>query len=160
MYFFTSSVAFNVIGDYKNELLFIYYTKLTEIFGRLEYKGYVPTLLEFQVEFLKRGILGKLLFFFNIKDILIICLFAELIFTLTTAPYLRTRNCQIQPAIYPPFEQVAVDLKTASLEILQAHAEDIIEQLTTIDNNGLLDSGVQDSKIRTLFTQLSMNAAS
>lgn len=62
MYFFTSSVAFNVIGNYKNELLFIYHTKLTDILGRLKYKGYVPTLLEFQVEFLKRGILGKLFF--------------------------------------------------------------------------------------------------
>lgn len=61
MYFFTSSVAFNVIGNYKNELLFIYHTKLTDTLGRLGYKGYVPTLLEFQVEFLKRGILGKLL---------------------------------------------------------------------------------------------------
>lgn len=94
------------------------------------------------------------------RYILIFFIFAELIFTLTTAPYLRTRNCQIHPAIYPPFEQAEVDLNAASLEILQAHAEDIIDQLTTIENNGLLDSGVQDSKIRTLFTQLSMNAAS
>lgn len=79
---------------------------------------------------------------------------------MTTAPYLRTRNCQIQPAIYPPFKEVPVDLNAASLEILQANAEDIIEHLTTIENNGLLDSGVQDSNIKTLFSQLSMNAAS
>lgn len=63
MYFFTSSVAFNVISIYKNELLFIYHSKLIDTFGRLGYNGYVPTLLEFQVEFLKRGILGKLLFY-------------------------------------------------------------------------------------------------
>lgn len=60
MYFFTSSVAYKVIGDYKNELLFMYHTKLTDTLARLGYRGRVPSLLEFQVEFLKRGILGYL----------------------------------------------------------------------------------------------------
>lgn len=81
-------------------------------------------------------------------------------FTLTTAPYLRSRNAAIRPAIFPPFNQCeTTDLKADSKAILKAHADDITEQLTLLENNGLLDWGVQDSKIRTLFTRLSMNAA-
>lgn len=58
MYFLTSSVAFETLRTKKDELLFKYQAKLEETLDKLGYRGYVPTLLEFHVEFLKRGILG------------------------------------------------------------------------------------------------------
>lgn len=59
MYFFTSSVSFDVIKQYKNELLYVYHESLRFSLQKLNYQGEVPSLSDLQLEFLKRGALGK-----------------------------------------------------------------------------------------------------
>lgn len=58
MFFFSTSVAFDVLQKHKDELLYTYHNQLTELLKALKYDGAIPTLLDFQTEFLKRGLLG------------------------------------------------------------------------------------------------------
>lgn len=58
MFLFTTSVAFDVLNEYKDELLYTYHRKLTELLKSLNFDDRIPTLLDLQSEFLKRGLLG------------------------------------------------------------------------------------------------------
>lgn len=59
MFFITTSVAYEVQRSNKDELVYAYHTKLSETLEALKYTGYVPTLLELHLDFLKRGIFGE-----------------------------------------------------------------------------------------------------
>lgn len=59
MFLFTTSMAFDVLKEHKDELLYTYHSKLTVLLKTLKFDGVIPTLLDFQNEFLKRGIMGK-----------------------------------------------------------------------------------------------------
>lgn len=63
MFLFSTSVAFDVLKTHKDELLYTYHSKLTSFLSDLEFDGPIPTLLDFQSEFLKRGTLGNQNFF-------------------------------------------------------------------------------------------------
>lgn len=58
MYFFTSSVSFDVIKTYKNELLYVYHESLRFSLQKLGYEAEIPSLHDLQLEFLRRGALG------------------------------------------------------------------------------------------------------
>lgn len=58
MYFFTSSVSFDVIKEYKDELLYVYHESLRFSLQKLNYQGDFPNLNDLQLEFLKHGALG------------------------------------------------------------------------------------------------------
>lgn len=60
MFLFTTSVSFDVIQKHKDELLYIYHKKMIELLRVLKFDGPIPTLLDLQSEFLKRGILGTI----------------------------------------------------------------------------------------------------
>lgn len=61
MFMFTTSVAYDVVRDYKDELLYVYHNKLVETLNALKYNEPIPTLLKMHSEFLKRGILGSII---------------------------------------------------------------------------------------------------
>lgn len=60
MYFLTSSPAYEVLEQSKDELVFTYYETLAVLLQRLNYKKSIPSLMELQVELLKHGALGKI----------------------------------------------------------------------------------------------------
>lgn len=70
------------------------------------------------------------------------------------APYLRTSNCAIQPKLIAPIsdtKEQQVDLSQLAKQVLANHAEEIIEELNVIENNGLLDWGVKNSHVQKLL---------
>lgn len=73
---------------------------------------------------------------------------------LTVAPYLRSNDCAIQPKLVQPFfneSSVEVDVNAIAKQVLATHAGDIIEELDVVQNNGLLDWGVETSPIKRLL---------
>lgn len=58
-YFLNTSVNEKLQMRHQHELVQYYYKKLTTILRRLNYKKHIPTLLEFQIQFLTRSIWGK-----------------------------------------------------------------------------------------------------
>lgn len=59
MFFLTTSVDYNVLSESKDALIYVYHDTLSLVLQKLNYAGYVPTLNELQIEFLKRGSLGE-----------------------------------------------------------------------------------------------------
>lgn len=59
MFLLTTSVAYDVTRQYKDELLYAYHTKLSDVLTKLKYAGHVPSLVDIHLEFLKRGIFGE-----------------------------------------------------------------------------------------------------
>lgn len=74
---------------------------------------------------------------------------AEVILSLTTAPFLRTKHAQNTPAIQPTLykDDKNVDIKP----ILVLHASAIGKQLKEYELRGLLDWGAAESKIKGLM---------
>ncbi|XP_055604094.1 uncharacterized protein LOC129752332 [Uranotaenia lowii] len=130
LFFLTSSPAYDVLETSKDELIYTYHETLSLLLQRLNYKKKIPSLVDLQVELLKYGAL-------------------EVILSLTTAPFLRTKNAQntpaMQPTLYKPEQKV--DLKT----VLKAHADHINRQLKDYEVRGMLDWGNVDSKIKGLM---------
>lgn len=60
MFFITTSVSYNVARNSKDELLYTYHSRLSEVLKALEFHGNIPTLLDIHLEFLRRGIFGKI----------------------------------------------------------------------------------------------------
>lgn len=58
-YFFNTSVNERLQMHHQHELVQYYHKKLTTILKRLNYQEHIPTLLEFQIQFLARSIWGK-----------------------------------------------------------------------------------------------------
>ena len=79
----------------------------------------------------------------------VILLFAEVIFSLTTAPFLRTKNAQNTPAMQPTLynEGQTIDI----MPVLKTHASHINQQLKDYELRGLLDWGAAESKIKGLM---------
>lgn len=48
-------------------------------------------------------------------------------------------------------EELQVNLKELSKTVLATHGADIIDELTIVENNGLLDWGVENSNIKKLL---------
>lgn len=134
MFFLTSSVSSDVLSTEhgRDELIYAYHETLTLILKRLEYSGYIPTLNELQVELLKRGAL-------------------ELIYTLTTAPYLRTADNKIAPAIQPALYKKGLCPESQSKNVLEKQQAGIKGQLEKFDSLGLLDWGASAGKVRGLL---------
>ncbi|XP_062556228.1 uncharacterized protein LOC134221062 [Armigeres subalbatus] len=129
-YFLTSSPAYDVLEESKDALIYTYYETLSLLLQRLNYKKPVPTLVDLQVELYKHGAL-------------------EVIFSLTTAPFLRTKHAQNTPAVQPSLykDDKKVDIKP----ILKEHASAIVKQLKDYELRGLLDWGAAESKIKSLM---------
>lgn len=133
MFFLTTSVAYDVTRNYKDELLYTYHTKLSDTLAALQFDGHVPSLLELHLDFLKRGIF-------------------ELMLTLTVAPYLRSVDCLVEPKLVQPFlNRQDLDLTAIAKRVLATHAEDIIEELDVVEYNGLLDWGIESSNLKKLL---------
>lgn len=134
MFFLTSAVAHDVRVSYRDELIYTYHQTLKLLLTKLNYRGYIPTLNELQIELLRRGAL-------------------EVIYALTTAPYLRTTNSKINPAIQPALykEGLTTDPKLHSKNILEVHQGTIRSQLKKFDSVGLLDWGTAPSKVKGLM---------
>lgn len=60
IYFLTSSVAYDVVASSRDEIIFTYHETLSLLLLKLNYRGYVPSLNELQIELLRRGALGML----------------------------------------------------------------------------------------------------
>jgi len=125
MYFFTSSVSFNVIQSFKDELLYVYHESLRFALQKLNYQGNYPSLNDLQLEFLRSGAL-------------------EVIMSLTIGPYLRFSGFELSSI----FRESNVRLN--SKNILQHYGTVINEQLQHFDSVGLLDWGAVESKIKLL----------
>lgn len=125
MYLFTSSVSYDVIKEYKNELLYVYHESLRFSLQKLHYQGEIPSLSDLQLEFLRRGSL-------------------EVILSLTIGPYLRFSGYELSSI----FKETNVNLN--SKNILKHYEPVINEQLQHFDQLGLLDWGTVDSKIKLL----------
>lgn len=79
--------------------------------------------------------------------------FTELMLTLTVAPYLRSVDCPVRPSLRPPFvNRPELDLTEIARTVLATHAEDIIEELDVVENNGLLDWGVEKGHLKRLLS--------
>lgn len=139
MFVLCTAVAYEVQRTRKDELLYVYHTRLTGALRDLDYAGYVPTLVELHAAFLRHGIF-------------------ELMLTLTVAPYLRSAACALRPKLVPPFVDGEDDddgtvrsVAECAAEVLATHAEDIIEELDVVERNGLLDWGAESSNLRRLL---------
>lgn len=159
MFFITTSVSYNVSRHYKDELIYTYHSKLSESLVALKYMGNMPTLVDFHLEFLKRGIFGKTLrpCIFGTSpngnaNVNSSRCFPELMLTLTVVPYLRSAGCNAQPKLVRPFiNDSDMDLGVIAKRVLATHAEDIIEELDVVECNGLLDWGVESSHLKKLL---------
>lgn len=148
MYFFTSSVSFDVMKDHKNELLYVYYESLRFSLEKLNYKQDIPSLSDLQLEFLRFGAIGNStpvhIIHHWAHHTLISDIFAEVILSLTIGPYLRFSGYELSSI----FKGTNVTLN--SKNILKYYEPVINEQLHQYDSMGLLDWGTIDSKIKLL----------
>jgi Ecdysteroid kinase-like family len=137
LYFLSTSLAPEVLRECRDELVYTYYDVLTLILKSLNYEGFVPTLTDLHLELLKKGGL-------------------EVIYSLTTAPYLRSDTGDIVPAIQPELcqPQNVANLKTMANKILTDQKDELNERLRYFDNYGLLDWGAGESKIKGLMNRL------
>ncbi|XP_055643723.1 uncharacterized protein LOC129779952 isoform X2 [Toxorhynchites rutilus septentrionalis] len=129
IYFLTSSPSYDVLEQYKDELIYVYHETLSIFLHHFGYQKAIPSLMNLQVELLKYGSL-------------------EVILSLTTAPYLRTRDAQNIPPMVP-----ALHIETQGselLSVLKAHSNHIIRQLQDYELRGLLEWGTSESKIKGL----------
>lgn len=58
----------------------------------------------------------------------------------------------MQPPLHAPFYNVW-DISTEATDILKEHAEEIMNELTIVENLGLLDWGTVDSKVKVLLNE-------
>lgn len=68
------------------------------------------------------------------------------------APYLRTPNCSVQPKLVAPIldSNNQEDFAKLTAQVLATYGKDIIEELNTFQNNGLLDYGIEHSNVKKL----------
>uniref|UniRef100_A0A336MVX7 CSON006213 protein n=1 Tax=Culicoides sonorensis TaxID=179676 RepID=A0A336MVX7_CULSO len=142
IYFLTTSVAPEVLETYRNDLIYAYHDSLDVILTSLDYQGQKPTLLELQVDLLKKGAL-------------------EVIFTLTAAPYLRSSDKKIAPAIIPSLynDDINKDFKSIGITMLKENKEFLLSQLNRFSYLGLFEWGVVENKVRGImgrFQQMSV----
>lgn len=138
-YFFTTSVSTKVLATSRDELVFAYHEALSTLLETMDYKGYIPTLNELQVEILRRSSM-------------------ELYMGLTLAPYARISEPRVitavQPTLYKP--EYLQQLKNHGKIILAGNKEFIQGQLKRFDALGTLDYTGDENRIRgaikTLFT--------
>lgn len=88
-------------------------------------------MLELQVELLKKGAL-------------------EVIFTLTAAPYLRSTDKKIVPAIIPTLHNDGVnkEFKSVGISMLKENREFLLSQLQRFNYLGLFEWGTVENKVR------------
>lgn len=136
MYFLSTSVSLTTNAENRDEIIYTYHDTLSILLKKLEYRGYIPSLIELQIEMLKRGAL-------------------ECIYAVTTSPYLRTPDSKISPAIEPSLykDGLVPDevCKTESKKILINHQALLNAQMKRFDTLGLLDWGAAPSKVRGLL---------
>jgi len=134
LYFLTTSVAPHVLETNRDELIYTYHDVLDAVLTSLDYKGFKPTLLNLHCELLKKGAL-------------------EVIFTLTAAPYLRSTDKKIVPALIPTLHNHGVnkEFKSIGIALLKANREFILAQLKRFSHLGLFDWGVAENKIKELL---------
>lgn len=149
MYFLTSSPSYEVLEQSRDELIYVYHETLSLLLQRLDYKKSIPSLVDLQVELLKHGALGKEQRVVLWNHGFEFSNFSEVILSLTTAPFLRTKNAQNTPAMQPTLykDEQKVELKP----VLKAHAGHINQQLKDYELRGLLDWGAAESKIKGLM---------
>lgn len=130
-YFLTTSVSPKVLETHRNDLLFAYHDSLDVVLTTLGYKGHKPTLLELQVELLKKGAL-------------------EVIFTLTAAPYLRSTDKKIVPALIPSLHNDGInkEFKSVGVTLLQENKDFLLAQLKRFNYLDLFEWGVVENKVR------------
>lgn len=131
IYFLTTSVAPEVLEVYRNDLIYAYHDSLDVVLTTLGYKGHKPTLLELQVELLKKGAL-------------------EVIFTLTAAPYLRSTDKKIVPALIPSLHNDGVnkEFKSVGVTLLKENKGFLLAQLQRFNYLGLFEWGIVENKVR------------
>lgn len=131
LYFLTTSVATEVLQEHRDDLIFTYHDSLDVVLTSLGYKGYRPTLLDLQVDLLKKGAL-------------------EVIFTLTAAPYLRSTDRIIVPAVIPTLHNNGVnkDFKSVGIAMLKENREFLLSQLNRFKYLGLFDWGTMENKVK------------
>ncbi|CRL02247.1 CLUMA_CG015266, isoform A [Clunio marinus] len=129
-YFLTSSVAVSVLATSRDELVYAYHEALSTLLESLGYQGYIPSLNDIQVEFLKRSSM-------------------EMYFGLTLAPYLRSFEPRIVTAVQPSLykDEYLQQLKKNGKEVLIQNKDFIIGQLKRFDVIGTLDCASNDGRI-------------
>lgn len=125
-----------MLAEKRDDLIYAYYVALDTVLNNLGYKGRRITLLELQIELLKKGAL-------------------EVIFTLTAAPYLRTSDKKIVPAVIPSLhnDQIVGDLKSEGIALLRENKEFLLNQIERFESLGLLEWGLAESKVRGLLSR-------
>jgi hypothetical protein len=134
IYFLTTSVSYETLVASRDEIVYTYYETLSILLNKLEYRGYLPTLTELQIELLKRGAL-------------------EIIYTVTAAPYLRNENSKIAPVIQPALykEDLSFDKNHDFVSIFSGQKQGLKSQIARFESLGLLEWGARPSKIRGLM---------
>lgn len=134
-YFFTTSVAVNVLATTRDELIFAYHEALSTLLESLGYKGFIPSLNDLQVEILKRSSM-------------------ELYMDLTLAPYARISEPRVvtavQPTLYKP--EYLQQLKNHGKTILSLNKDFLLGQLKRFDSLGTLDYSGDEGRIRGIRT--------
>lgn len=99
----------------------------------LDYKGYVPSLNELQVEILKRSSM-------------------EMYFSLTLGPYMRTPEPKVITAVQPTLYKTEYleQLKTKGKEVLLMNQEFLLGQLRRFYSLGTLDYTGDVSRIQSI----------
>lgn len=131
LYFLTTSVNPEVLEVHRNDLIYAYHDSLDVVLTTFGYKGHKPTLLELQVELLKKGAL-------------------EVIFTLTAAPYLRSVDKKITPALIPSLhnDDINKEFRSVGVTLLQENKDFLLAQLRRFNYLGLFEWGVVENKVR------------
>lgn len=130
----TTSVDVDVLKNKRDDLIYAYYDALDAVLTSLNFKGRRITLLELQLELLKKGAL-------------------EVIFTLTAAPYLRSSDKKIVPAVIPSLhnDKTTGDLKSAGIGLLKENKVFLQNQLDRFEALGLLEWGAAENKVKGLL---------
>lgn len=136
IFFLTTSVEPSVLVEKRDELIYAYYDALDTALTTLGYKGRRITLLELQMELLTKGAL-------------------EVIFTLTAAPYLRTSDRKIVPAVIPSLhnDKIAGDLKSSGIGLLKENKQFLMNQIERFESLGLLEWGAAENKVKGLLSR-------
>lgn len=60
IYFLTTSVSYDIPASGRDEIIYTYHETLSLLLLKLDYRGYVPSLNELQIELINRGALGEI----------------------------------------------------------------------------------------------------
>ncbi|XP_063701312.1 uncharacterized protein LOC134831187 [Culicoides brevitarsis] len=142
IYFLTTSVNADVLETHRNDLVYAYHDSLDVVLTTLGFKGHKPSLLELQLELLKKGAL-------------------EVIFTLTAAPYLRSTDKKIVPAIIPSLHNDGVnkEFKSIGVTLLKENSAFLKAQLERFSRLGLMEWGAVENKVRGILGRFQKMAA-